>query len=126
MRVRVFKDNEFAAWAEGEGLTDERLCEAAAEVERGLVNARLGGFLIKKRIGAPGGGKRGGFRTIIAHRQGERLIFLHGFRKNEQDNISKKEKKALQKLGDQYMEYKGDQMSQLVREGLIIEVRCER
>ena len=50
------------------------------------------------------------------------MIFLHGFRKNEQDNISKKEKKALQKLGDQYMEYKGDRMSKLVSEGLIIEV----
>jgi hypothetical protein len=126
MTVRVFKDCEFAAWAESEGLADEKLCEAAAEVENGLVNARLGGFLIKKRIGAPGGGKRGGFRTIIAHRQGDRLIFLHGFRKNEQDNISKKEKKALQKLGDQYMEYTGDRMSKLVSEGLIIEVKCER
>ena len=31
MTVRVFKDCEFAVWAESEGLADEKLCEAAAE-----------------------------------------------------------------------------------------------
>jgi hypothetical protein len=123
--VRVFKDCEFDDWAKNEDVADEKLCEAAAEVEKGLINARLGGFLIKKRVGAPGRGKRGAFRTIIAHRQGDRLIFLHGFCKNEQDNISRKEKEALHKLGDQYMEYSGDELSELVNKGLIIEIRCK-
>ena len=123
--VRVFKDCEFDGWAKSEGVADEKLCEAAAEVEKGLINARLGGFLIKKRVGAPGRGKRGGYRTIIAHRQGDRLIFLHGFGKNEQDDISKKEKEALHKLGDQYMEYSGDKLSELVSEWLIIEIVCK-
>jgi hypothetical protein len=123
--VRVFKDCEFDGWAKSEGIADEKLSKAAAEVEKGLINARLGGFLIKKRVGAPGRGKRGGYRTIIAHRQGDRLIFLHGFCKNEQDNISKKEKEALHKIGDQYMEFSDAKMSELVSEGLIIEIRCK-
>jgi hypothetical protein len=39
-----------------EGVTDDMLCVAAAETERGLVDARLGGFLLKKRVAAPGRG----------------------------------------------------------------------
>jgi hypothetical protein len=120
----VFKDLEFDRWADDEGITDGKLCEAAAEVEEGLIDARLGGFLIKKRVGARGRGKRGSYRTIIAHRQRNRLVFLHGFSKNEKDNISKNEKRALHKLGEQYMEYQDAQMSKLCAEGLIIEVWC--
>jgi hypothetical protein len=124
MPARVFKDLEFHRWAKGERLTDAKLCEAAAEIESGLVDARLGGFLVKKRVGAEGRGKRGGYRTIVAHRQGDRLVFLHGFDKNDKDNISQREKKALHKLGDQYMEYRDADLSRMVRDRVIIEVRC--
>ena len=48
-------------------------------IESGLVDARLGGFLVKKRIAGFGRGKSGGYRTIIAHRQGDRVVFVHGF-----------------------------------------------
>jgi hypothetical protein len=122
MPVRVFKDHVFHRWAKGEGLTDADLCEAVAEIEKGLIDARLGGFLVKKRVGAAGRGKRGGYRTIVAHRQGDRLVFLHGFDKHDKDNISPKEKKALHKLGDQYMSFRD--LSELVKDGSIIEVAC--
>jgi len=115
---------EFHDWAKDEGLTDEKLCEAVAEIESGLVNARLGGFLIKKRVSGAGRGKSGGYRTIIAHRQGDRLVFLHGFGKNEKENISKKEKLALSKLGDHYMRLSNADMTKLVRGELLIEVEC--
>jgi hypothetical protein len=123
MPVRVFKAYDFHRWAQGEGLTDAKLWEAALEIENGLVNARLGGFLIKKRVGADGRGKRGGYRTIVAHRQGDRLVFLHGFDKNDKDNISPREKRALHKLGDYYMTFSDAALSRMVRDGAIIEVR---
>jgi hypothetical protein len=91
MPLRLLKNLEFHKWAKGEGLTNAMLCAAAVEIENGLVDARLGGFLIKKRVAASGKGKRGSYRTIAAHRQGNRLIFLHGFSKNEKDDISNKE-----------------------------------
>jgi hypothetical protein len=122
--VRVFKDLEFHNWAKDEGLPDAKLCDAVAEIESGLVNARLGGFLIKKRVSGAGRGKSGGYRTIIAHRQGDRLVFLHGFGKKEKENISKKEKLALLKLGDHYMSLSDASIKKLVREELIIEVVC--
>jgi len=114
----------FHRWSKDEGLTDAKLCEAAAEIESGLVDARLGGFLIKKRVAASGRGKSGGYRIIVAHRQGDRLVFLHGFNKHDKANISSKEKTALHKLADYYMTFSDAGMSKLVQDGSIIEVAC--
>jgi hypothetical protein len=123
MPLRLLKNLEFHKWAKGEGLTNAMLCAAAVEIENGLVDARLGGFLIKKRVAASGKGKRGSYRTIAAHRQGNRLIFLHGFSKNEKDDISNKELKALRKLGDQYMEYSEPTLSKQVAERIVVEIK---
>ncbi len=49
-------------------------------------------------------------------------MFLYGFDKHDQENISPKEKTALHKQGDNYMAYRDDDMSKLVQNGLIIEV----
>ncbi len=122
MRVRLLKDPGFARWARKEHLTDQMLQHAADEIERGLVDARLGGFLLKKRIGRAGGGKRGGYRTIVAYRQGVRLVFLFGFVKNEADNITRAEHLALGKLGDVYLGYDEATIDRMVRETLMIEV----
>ena len=124
MPVRVFKDLEFDDWARRDGPTDRMPCEAAGEIEKGIVDARLGGFLLKKRVAAPGRGKRSGYRTILAHRQGDRLVFLHGYAKNEKNDITKKEKSALLKLGGVYMGYDEARLSRMVAKGLIVEIRC--
>lgn len=47
-------------------------------MENGLVDADLGGFLYKKRIARPGGGKSGGYRTLLSARIDSRYVFLHG------------------------------------------------
>ena len=49
-------------------------------------------------------------------------MFLHGFAKNEKDNISQKEQEALRKLGEHYMSFTDAGMTKLVRDGLITEV----
>jgi hypothetical protein len=124
MAVRVFKDVGFRNWARAAGVTDAMLCGAASEIESGLVGARLGGFLLKKRVAAPGRGKSGGYRVIVAHRQGDRLVFIYGFSKGEKENITSTERKALLKLGDQYMRYSAAVLSDLAAKRLIVEVRC--
>lgn len=43
-----------------EKLPDGALCEAVKEMESGLIDASLGGFLYKKRVARVGGGKSGG------------------------------------------------------------------
>lgn len=122
--VRVLKDVEFNNWAIEYGVTDEMLCVAAKEIEDGLVEARLGGFLLKKRVAAPGRGKSGSYRTIVGHRQADRLIFVHGFAKNETDNIKRNEKAALRKLCDVYMGADDKKLAEMIKKNTILEIEC--
>ncbi len=122
--MRVLKDVEFNNWAVQYGVTDAMLCAAAKEIEDGLVDARLGGFLIKKRVAAPGRGKSGGYRTLVGHRQADRLIFAHGFAKNETDNITKNEKAALRKLCNVYMSADDKKLFEMLEKNIILEIEC--
>ena len=70
--LRVFATRVFARFASKERLDDKRLCEAIARAERGLVDADLGGNLIKQRVARPGGGRSGGYRMVIAYRASQR------------------------------------------------------
>lgn len=124
MTIRVLKHRPFARWAKGEQLTDKALCAAVREIENGLIDARLGGFLLKKRVGKDHKGKSGGLRTILAYRQGARLVFLFGFAKRDQANLEDDEKKALHKLGDVYMSLAEVQINKLVKDQVLLEVRC--
>ena len=77
-------------------LTDPALCAAIGEMEQGLVDADLGGSVVKKRIALPGRGKSGSSRTLIATNRGSRWFFVFGFEKNDRANISAKVLVALQ------------------------------
>jgi hypothetical protein len=54
---------------------------------RELIDADLGGGLIKQRIARPGQGKSGGHRTIIAYKEGKRAVLLYGFPKKDKENL---------------------------------------
>jgi hypothetical protein len=74
--VRIFKNKPFARFARRAGLTDADLRGAIDGAERGLVDADLGGGVLKQRIARPGGGKSGGFRAIVLFRAGSRAFFV--------------------------------------------------
>jgi hypothetical protein len=86
--MRVFKTRSVVRYCKSEGIADEQLADAIARAERGLVDAALGGGLIKQRVARKGQGKSGGWRTLIAYREGDRAVFLFGFAKNDLDNIA--------------------------------------
>ena len=69
-------------------LSDEALCSAVDEMAQGLIDADLGGGVVKKRVGLSGRGKRGGARTLVATNKGNRWFFVYGFEKNDRANIS--------------------------------------
>jgi hypothetical protein len=71
--------------------------------EEGLVDADLGGGLIKQRVARPGEGKRGGFRTVIAYRRGERAVFLFGFAKSDRENFDNDELAGWRRIGRAYL-----------------------
>ena len=64
--MRVYKTKTFARFVRKEKMTDAALIEAVIRAEQGLVDANLGGNLIKQRVARVGQGRRGGYRTLIA------------------------------------------------------------
>lgn len=75
--MRVFKNKSFARFCRRARITDAVLCGAVDAASRGLIDADLGGGVIKQRIARHGEGKSGGFRTIILLRICERALFVH-------------------------------------------------
>jgi len=124
--ARLLKRKDFARWQAGERLSDAALCDAVQEMENGLFDADLGGLLYKKRLARPGGGKSGGYRTLLSARIGSRYVFLHGFAKSEQANITQDEKKALQFAGKVFLELSAEALVKAMQSGVLLEVHCEQ
>ncbi|MFT3756357.1 MAG: type II toxin-antitoxin system RelE/ParE family toxin [Pseudoxanthomonas sp.] len=76
--MKVFKNAWFERFARKQRITSEALLEAIDRAERGLIDADLGGGVIKQRVARPGQGKSGGFRTIVLYRTSERAFFVYG------------------------------------------------
>lgn len=68
--MRYFKTRAFNRWAGKAGVTDTVLLKAVADIERGLIDADLGSYLLKQRVALPGRGKSGSARTLLATRPG--------------------------------------------------------
>lgn len=85
--MRVYKNSWFVRFARKERIADASLCEAVERAERGLVDADLGGGLIKQRVARSGSGRSGGYRTFVIYRAGLRAVFVFGFAKSGRDNI---------------------------------------
>lgn len=120
--MRMFKTKLFARFCRQEKIDDLRLLRAVAEIDRGLVDAHLGGSLYKKRIARPGQGKSGGYRTILAFRSKHRAIFIFGFAKNDRDNIDAEELESLRGLGEMALGFDDDEVRNRIDAGSWIEV----
>lgn len=121
--MKVYKIKHFAKWANEVGLTDAVLCAGVEEMTRGLIDADLGGGVVKKRIALPGMGKSGGARTLLATNFGNVWIFLVGFTKGERDNISSKELAALKMLSADWLALAPKSIALAVTQNRLIEVK---
>jgi hypothetical protein len=123
--VRVFKTKPFARFARRAGLTDADLRHAIDAAERGLADADLGGGVLKQRIARAGGGKSGGFRTIVLFRAGSRAVFVHGFAKSERANIRDDELAAFRMLAAELLGYNEQAIARAMAVGVLIEVTSD-
>lgn len=119
---RVFKTRQFSKWMRKTDLPDTALCQAVQEMVSGLVDADLGGDVLKKRVALPGRGKRGGVRTLVATRRASRWFFVYGFEKNEKANVSSKELEALQWLAEQLLDLTGHQLEVALHDSSLQEI----
>ena len=118
--MAVYKTKWFDRWARKTGLAASTLCAAVQEMKLGLVDADLGGGLVKKRIGRPGQGKRG-----VATNLGTRWVFVFGFPKSERSNIDKDEAEALKRLATHLLSLTPQSIRKAEQAGELVEVNCD-
>ena len=119
---RVFKTRHFSRWMRKTELTESALCNAVNEMIQGLIDADLGGGVVKKRVGLAGRGKSGGARTLIATNKGTRWFFVFGFEKNDRANIADNELEALQDLAQELLARSSNQLNEAVQDGTLLEI----
>jgi len=91
-------------------------------MEHGLIDADLGGHVIKKRVAIGGKGKSGGVRTLLAYKFGDKAFFVYGFAKSARSNISSDELKALRRLAKELLGYSDKDLTEAIQHGALIEV----
>ncbi|MCK2086679.1 type II toxin-antitoxin system RelE/ParE family toxin [Thauera aromatica] len=124
--IRVFKTRHFCRWMRKTELTDRALRAAVEEMSKGLIDADLGGGVVKKRIGLAGRGKRSGARTLVATNKGDRWFFVFGFEKNVRATISTDELEALQDIAQALLERNSQELELAVADGSLEEICDDR
>ena len=119
---RVFRTRYFSRWMRKTELTDTVLCVAVVEMMQGLIDANLGGGIVKKRVGLAGRGKSGGARTLVATNKGSRWFFVFGFEKNERANIDDDELEGLQEIARELLNRSVAQLNVAVSDGALQEI----
>jgi hypothetical protein len=123
--IRIFKTRWFVRYAKRERITDRRLVEAVRRAECGLIDADLGGGVIKQRVARPGQGRSGGYRVLMAYRPSDRAVFMLGFAKSERENITPDELESLRRTAALWFSNDTARIEFAVAEGVLEEVRYE-
>lgn len=112
--MRIFKNAWFERFARKQKIRDGVLREAVLRPEQGLIDADLGGGVIKQRLARPGQGRSGGYRTLILYRQTHRAVFVYGFVKSQHANISDEEETVFKNAARHVLEMTDEQLSALI------------
>ena len=120
--MRIFKTKWLTRYARRARISDDGLQEAIQRAERGIVDADLGGGIIKLRVARSGEGRSGGYRMLVAYRAGTRAVFLYAFAKNERENIEPNELLTLREIGAVWLSVDSRRIAAALDEGILQEV----
>jgi hypothetical protein len=120
--VRIFKNRWFSRFAAKAGITDDELKAVVEDLEAGRFDADLGGDVYKQRVARQGGGKSGGFRTIVIFKNQFRTFFVYGFAKAERDNIKDNELEDFKDAAPDNFKLTDKQLNERVKDGSLIEI----
>jgi len=123
--VAVFAMRWFRRWMRQQGLGDRDLCRAVVEMARGLIDADLGGALLKKRLARIGQGKRGGYRTFVARHGSGYWLFIYGFAKSDRANISAAEDLECRRAAKEFLSLTERQRARQLDDGILSKVNCD-
>ena len=121
--MRVFKNAWFGRFARKRKISEEVIWDAVDRAEKGLVDADLGGGVIKQRIARPGEGKSKGYRSIVLYRKGDKAFFVYGFPKSDLGNIRGDEEEQFKKAAKLILALSDDQIRQMIENGQFEEVK---
>lgn len=102
-------------------LDDNYLHDVLGDIFKGRAQS-LGAKMYKIRAARKGQGKSGGFRNIFFWKKGELVIFCLLFSKNEKDNLSQDEKKALKLLSEDYSNHTESEINTKIRNKVFKEI----
>ena len=120
--MRVFQNAWFKRFARKEKISRVDLLKAIRKIEKGLVDADLGGNIIKQRLARKGAGKSGGYRTIIVFRHRDKAFFIYGFAKKDRDNIDKAELVVFKQAAQELLSLSNSELQALIDQGTFSEI----
>lgn len=120
--MRIYKTKWVGRFTRRERIRDGDLAEAVRRAGRGLIDADLGGGIIKQRVARAGQGRSGGYRMLLAYRDGHRAVFLYGFAKSERDNIGDDELQTLREIGAAWLAADTQRIAKAIEESTLQEV----
>ena len=121
--MRIFKNRWFEKFARKQEISEAALINAIDRAEAGLIDADLGGGIVKQRVARKGEGKSGGYRTVVAFRSGDRAMFLFGFAKSDRANLSTAELTQFRAIGRAFLKAKAADVERAIAKGVLSEVR---
>ena len=112
----------FGRFARKENISAKVLWDAVNRAEKGLVDADLGGGVIKQRIARPGQSKSKGYRSIVLYQKGDKAFFVYGFLKSDLGNIRDDEREQFKKAAKSILALSNEHIRQLIENGQFEEV----
>lgn len=123
--MRIFKSNAFEKFARKHKISDSLLINAINEIENGLIDADLGSGVIKQRLAKAHRGKSKGYRTIILYKTSSFSLFVFGYDKKDQTNLSTKDLNNFKDSARTILAMSDDEIAELVDKKIFIEVQNE-
>lgn len=120
--MRIFKNKFITKFAAKQQIDDVDLREAVERAESGLIDADLGGGVIKQRIARQGQGKSGGYRSLILFKQGDRAFIVFAIAKNDRANITQQELSDLKALAAIALHCSDIELEQLIEKLSLTEI----
>ncbi|MCI5764756.1 type II toxin-antitoxin system RelE/ParE family toxin [Actinobacillus porcinus] len=124
--MRIFKSRYFDKFARKAKISDKTLQNAITEIENGLIDADLGSGVYKQRLPKQGRGKSKGFRSIILYKTAQFSLFVYGFDKKDQQNISAEDEMKFKALANVVLNFSPVQIQSAVDNQEFIEIHYDK
>ncbi len=110
----ILKNAWFCKLAQKSGISDDALLDVVRRIERGQIDADLGGGVLKMRVARKGQGRSAGFRVIVLMKLGDLILFIFGFAKSNKSTLTVGELEVYKKLADHVLSLSDAQIQALL------------